>query len=129
MTSSTEADLTQVIPLLVDGIAQEIGADRRDMRVTFVADHRQQDLSAWKELKNKVMEGTKFVWQRPNDLNHPRAYFEISLDNESLLMAPISTTSECPERHQGQSSLHGTRTASLALAIRFVWKRLVGFEN
>ena len=95
MTSSTEADLTQVIPLLVDGIAQEIGADRRDMRVTFVADHRQQDLSAWKELKNNVMEGTKFVWQRPNDLNHPRAYFEISLDNESLLMAPISTTSEC----------------------------------
>ena len=28
------------------------------------------------------MEGTKFVWQRPNDLNHPCAYFEISLDNE-----------------------------------------------
>ena len=100
MTSSTEADLTQVIPLLVDGIAQEIGAES-DMRVTFVADHRQHDLSAWKELKNTVMEGTKFVWQRPNDLNHPRAYFEISLDNESLLMAPINTTSE---RHQGQSS-------------------------
>ena len=95
MTSSAEADLTQVIPLLVDGIAQEIGADRRDMRVTFVADHRQQDLSPWKELKDKVMEGTKFVWQRPNDLNHPRAYFEISLDNESLLMAPINTTSDC----------------------------------
>ena len=68
MTSSAEADLTQVIPLLVDGIAQEIGADRRDMRVTFVADHRQQDLSPWKELKDKVMEGTGFVWQRPNDL-------------------------------------------------------------
>ena len=32
-----EADLTQVIPMLVDGIAQEIGAERRDMRVTFVA--------------------------------------------------------------------------------------------
>ena len=95
MTSSAEADLTQVIPLLVDGIAQEIGADRRDMRVTFVADHRQQDLSPWKELQDRVMEGTKFVWQRPNDLNHPRAYFEISLDNESLLMAPINTTSDC----------------------------------
>ena len=53
MTSSAEADLTQVIPLLVDGIAQEIGADRRDMRVTFVADHRQQDLSPWKELKSQ----------------------------------------------------------------------------
>ena len=71
MASSTEADLTQVIPLLVDGIAQEIGAERRDMRVTFVADHRQHDLSAWKELKHKLMEETKFVWQRPNDLNHP----------------------------------------------------------
>ena len=46
MSSSTEADLTQVIPMLVDGIAQEIGAERRDMRVTFVADHRQHDLSA-----------------------------------------------------------------------------------
>ena len=95
MASSTEADLTQVIPLLVDGIAQEIGAERRDMRVTFIADHRQHDLSAWKELKDTLMEDTKFVWQRPNDLNHPRAYFEISLDNESLLMPPINTTSEC----------------------------------
>ena len=94
IASSAEADLTQVIPLLVDGIAQEIGADRRDMRVTFVADHRQQDMTAWKELKDTIMEGTRFVWQRPNDLNHPRAYFEISLDNESLLMPPINTTSE-----------------------------------
>ena len=41
-----------------------------------------------KELKYNLMEATKFVWQRPNDLNHPRAYFEISLDNESLLMNP-----------------------------------------
>ena len=73
IASSTEADLTQVIPMLVDGIAQEIGAERRDMRVTFVADHRQHDLSAWKELKNNLVEETKFVWQRPNDLNHPRA--------------------------------------------------------
>ena len=95
IASSAEADLTQVIPLLVDGIAQEIGADRRDMRVTFVADHRQQDMTAWKELKENIMEGTKFVWKRPNDLNHPRPYFEISLDNESLLMQPINTTSEC----------------------------------
>ena len=95
IASSAEADLTQVIPLLVDGIAQEIGADRRDMRVTFVADHRQQDMTAWKELKENVMEGTKFVWKRPSDLNHPRPYFEISLDNESLLMQPINTSSEC----------------------------------
>ena len=95
IASSAEADLTQVIPLLVDGIAQEIGADRRDMRVTFVADHRQQDMTAWKELKETIMEGTKFVWKRPSDLNHPRPYFEISLDNESLLMPPINTTSEC----------------------------------
>ena len=51
MASSTEADLTQVIPMLVDGIAQEIGTERRDMKVTFVADHRQHDLSAWSELK------------------------------------------------------------------------------
>ena len=40
-------------------------------RVTFVADHRQHDLSAWSELKYKLMEATKFFWQRPNDLNHP----------------------------------------------------------
>ena len=95
MASSTEADLTKVIPLLVDGIAQEIGAERRDVRVTFVADHKKHDLSAWSELKYKFMEETKFVWQRPNDLNHPRPYFEITLDNESLLMPPISITSEC----------------------------------
>ena len=105
MASSTEADLTQVIPLLVDGIAQEIGAERRDTRVTFVADHRQHDLSAWSELKYKLMEATKFVWQRPNDLNHPRAYFEITLDNESLLMPPINTTSEClPKDIKGSQS-------------------------
>ena len=79
MTSSTEADLTQVIPLLVDGIAQEIGAERRDMRVTFVADHRQHDLSSWSQLKYQLMPETSFVWQRPNDLSHPRAYFEISV--------------------------------------------------
>ena len=77
MASSTEADLTQVIPMLVDGIAQEIGAERRDMRVTFVADHRQHDLSSWSYLKYELMTETHFVWQRPNDLNHPRAYFEI----------------------------------------------------
>ena len=35
----------------------------------------------------------------------------------------------CPERHQGQSILHGTRTTSLALASRFLWKRFVDFEN
>ena len=95
MTSSTDADLTQVIPMLVDGIAQEIGADRRDMRVTFVADHRQHNLSSWKLLKEEILTETSFVWQRQNDLNHPRAYFEISLANESLLMNPITTTSEC----------------------------------
>ena len=95
MASSTEADLTQVIPMLVDGIAQEIGVERRDMRVTFVADHRQHDLSSWSYLKRELMTETHFVWQRPNDLNHPRAYFEISLDNESLLMNPINTTSGC----------------------------------
>ena len=95
MTSSTEADLTQVLPLLVDGIAQEIGAERRDMRVTFVADHLQHDLSSWKLLKYDLMPETSFVWQRPNDLNHPRPYFEISLTNEQLLMNPINTTNEC----------------------------------
>ena len=95
MTSSTEADLTQVIPLLVDGLAQEIGAERRDMRVTFVADHKQHDLSSWSQLKYQLMPQTSFVWQRPNDLNHPRAYFEISLANEQLLMNPINTTKEC----------------------------------
>ena len=51
------------------------------------------------------MEGTKFVWKRPNDLNHPRPYFEISLDNESLLMQPINTTSECvPKDIKGSQS-------------------------
>ena len=55
MASSTLADLTQVIPLLVDGIAQEIGAERRDMKVTFVADHKHQDLRTWGVLKNEVM--------------------------------------------------------------------------
>ena len=94
MTSSTEANLTQVTPMLVDGIAQEIGAERRDMRVTFVADHLQHDLSSWRLLKYDLMPETSFVWQRPNDLNHPRAYFEISLANEQLLMNPINTTNE-----------------------------------
>ena len=41
------------------------------------------------------MPETSFVWQRPNDLNHPRAYFEISLANEQLLMNEINTTNEC----------------------------------
>ena len=95
MASSTEADLTQVIPLLVDGIAQEIGAERRDMRVTFVADHKQHDLSSWKLLKHEIMPDVNFVWARPNDLNHPRPYFEISLANEQLLMNPINVTSDC----------------------------------
>ena len=81
--------------MLVDGIAQEIGAERRDVRVMFAADHRQHDLSSWSYLKHMLMTETHFVWQRPNDLNHPRAYFEISLDNESLLMNPINTMSEC----------------------------------
>ena len=95
MASSTEADLTQVIPMLVDGIAQEIGAERRDMRVTVVADHKQHDLSSWKLLKHEIMPEVNFVWARPNDLNHPRAYFEMSLAKESLLMNPINTTNEC----------------------------------
>ena len=95
MASSTEADLTQVIPMLVDGIAQEIGAERRDMRVTFVADHKQHDLSSWKLLKHEIMPDVNFVWARPNDLNHPRPYFEISLANEQLLMNPINVTSDC----------------------------------
>ena len=57
MASSTEADLTQVIPLLVDGNAQEIGAERGDMKVTFVAEHRHHDMSTWKILKDKVLPG------------------------------------------------------------------------
>ena len=105
MASSTEADLTQVIPLLVDGIAQEIGADRRDMKVTIVADHRHQDLSIWKVLKDKVMPDVSFVWSRPTDLNHPRPYFEISLASEKLLMNPINVTSECvPKDIKGSSA-------------------------
>ena len=85
MASSTEANLTQVIPLLVDEIAQEIGAERRDMKVTFVADHRHHDLSTWKVLKNEIMPEVNFVWARPNELNHPRPYFEISLRMRSYL--------------------------------------------
>ena len=95
MASSTEADLTQVIPMLVDGIAQEIGAERRDMRVTFVADHKQHDLSSWKLLKDEIMHDVSFVWQRPSDLNHRRPYFEISLAYEQLLKNPINVTSDC----------------------------------
>ena len=41
------------------------------------------------------MAETSFVRQCSNDLNHPRAYFEISLANDSLHMNPINTTSEC----------------------------------
>ena len=95
MTSSTEADLTQVIPILVDGIAQEIGAERRDMKITFVADHRRLDMSSWKLLKEELMPETSFVWRPPDDLNHPRPYFEISLANDQLLMNPINVTNEC----------------------------------
>ena len=93
IASSAEADLTQVIPMLVDGIAQEI-AERREMKVTFVADHKQHDLSSWKLLKDEIMHDVRFIWQRPNDLNHPRPYFVISLANEGLLMNPINTTNE-----------------------------------
>ena len=95
MTSSTEADLTQVIPILVDGIAQEIGAETRHMKITFVADHRRLDMSSWKLLKEELMPETSFVWRPPDDLNHPRPYFEISLANDQLLMNPINTTNEC----------------------------------
>ena len=95
MASSTEADLTQVIPLLVDGVAQEIGAERRDMKVTFVADHRHHDLSTSKILKDKVMRDVTFTWERPNELNHPRPYLEISLASKKLLMTPIIVTGEC----------------------------------
>ena len=31
--------------------AQEIGAERRDMKVTFVADHKHHELTTWKVLK------------------------------------------------------------------------------
>ena len=98
IASSTEADLTQVIPMLVDRIVQEIRAERRDMRVTFVADHKQHDLSSWKALKDEIMHDVSFVWQRPNDLNHPRPYFVISLANDQLLMNPINTTTEMVPR-------------------------------
>ena len=94
MASSTLANLTQVIPLLVDGIAQEIGAERRDMKVTFVADHQHQDLRTWGVLKNEVMPDVTFAWERPNELNHPRPYFEISLASKKLLMTPITTTGD-----------------------------------
>ena len=94
MASSTLADLTQVIPLLVDGIAQEIGAERRDMKVTFVADHMHQDLCTWKVLKNEIMPDVNFVWARPNEPNHPRPYFETSLASEKLLMTPITITGD-----------------------------------
>ena len=95
MASSTLADLTQVIPLLVDGITQEIGAERRDMKVTFVADHQHQDVRTWGELKNEVITDVTFAWERPNELNHPRPYFEISLASKKLLMTPITITGEC----------------------------------
>ena len=45
IASSTEADLTHVVPMLVDGVAQEIGAERHDMKVTFVAEHQHYDMS------------------------------------------------------------------------------------
>ena len=81
--------------MLVDGIAQEVGADRRDMKVTFVAEHQNHDMSVCKQLKEDVLHDVTFVWARPNTLNHPRPYFEISLVNEKLLMTPINVTSEC----------------------------------
>ena len=74
---------------------KKFGADRRDMRVTFVADHKQHDLSSWSFLKDEIMHDVNFVWQRPNDLNHPRPYFKISLAKEQLLMPPINVTSDC----------------------------------
>ena len=70
-------------------LPKRFGAERRDMRVTFVADHKKHDLSAWSQFKYKLMKERKFVWQRPNGLNHSRPYFEITLDNEGLLMPPM----------------------------------------
>ena len=53
------------------------------------------DLSSWSHLKYELMPETSFVWARPNDLNHPRPYFKISLANDNLLMNPINTPNEC----------------------------------
>ena len=80
----------------MDGFGQEIGAERRDMKVTFVADHEHHDLSILgRLLKDKIMPDVSFVWARPNELNHPSPYFEISLASEKLLMTPITITGEC----------------------------------
>ena len=93
------------------------------MRVTFVADHKQHDLSSWKLLKHEIMPDVNFVWARPNDLNHPRPYFEISLANEQLLMNPINTTSDCvPKDIKGS----GVLTRNLDNQPRFGKQVLMG---
>ena len=129
MASSTEADLPQVIPLLVDGIAQEIGAERRDMKVTFVADHRHHGLSTWKILKDKVIPDATFTWERPNKLNRPRPYFEISLVSKKLLMTPITVTGECVPKDIKGSGAYTEPGQPALLASWFLWKRSLDFEN
>ena len=109
--------------MLVDGIAQEIGEERRDMRVTFVADHKQHDLSCWKLLKHEIMPDVNFVWARPNDLNHPRAYFEISLANEQLLMNPINVTSDCvPKDIKGSGAYTDPGQPELHTVLHHQWR-------
>ena len=130
MASSTEADLTHVIPMLVDGIAQEIGAERRDMKVTFVADHQHYDMTTWKQLKDDVLDDVTFVWARPNTLNRPRPYFEISLVSEKLLMTPITITADCvPKDIKGRGAYTEPGQPCPALASWFLWKCSVDFEN
>ena len=36
-----------------------------------------------------------FAWERPNELKHPRPYFEISLASKKLLMTPITIMGDC----------------------------------
>ena len=99
--------------------------------------NRHHDMSTWKILKDKVMPDVTFAWARPNDLNHPRPYFEISLVSEKLLMTPITITGDCvPKDIKGsgaytepgqpaplwQAGSHGSALSTLRTKLVVRWR-------
>ena len=79
--TSAAMDLTQVIPSLLDGIAQALGLEPKEFKIVY---EDQIDPRPFQDLHRQHYHDLEWDFKRFNAWQNPEPYLEIQLENENL---------------------------------------------
>ena len=105
-------DLTQVIPALLDGAAQELGMEKREFKLVIAGNPGQFDP---KPIQQLMQDDNQIEWEfvHCSPLDSPEPRFEIRLKNDVPLIAPHSTQTSVASDVKGSGQLPMVNAQSL----------------